>query len=123
MGKQKPNDNETLLGLTVEVLLDLRATYLANGGNAIKHWTILETRMRSSERQAQDPEEWASLMLKKLQIEGASMNSCRSLVDLAKFVDTPEKNRAWLDMIERRHGMVIGTARLTAEQRKEAREE
>lgn len=121
--KQNPSESETLLALTVDVMLDLRAAFLKSGANSLTHWTQLETRMRSAERRAQDPEEWFTLMLKGLQIEGASLNSCRSSVELAKFVDSREKNQAWHELIERRWGMVMATARLTAEQRREAKEE
>lgn len=121
--KQAPSESETLLSLTVDALLDLRAAFLKTGVNAITHWTQLETRMRSAERRAQDPEEWFTLMLKGLRIEGASLNSCRSSVELAKFVDSQARNRAWHELLERRWGMVMATARLTAEQRKEAKEE
>jgi len=45
------------------------------------------------------------------------------LIGLVREIDTPKKSQVWLDMLEQRWGLVIATARLTAEQRKEEREE
>lgn len=62
------------------------------------------------------------MMLKGLNLNVDKRNY-GSLIELSKFVDTQERNTAWHEMIERRHGMVMATAMKTAEQRKEAKEE
>jgi hypothetical protein len=44
------------------------------------------------------------------------------LVELVQAVDGAGETALWLELLERKWGMVIATARLTAEQRREERE-
>lgn len=115
--------NDPILALTVDLLLDLRAQYLAGGANPLKHWDQLSTRLRSAARRASGVEDWHTMMCRSLQLESPSKNNCHSLIGLVREIDTPKKSQVWLDMLEQRWGLVIATARLTAEQRKEEREE
>lgn len=111
---------EKLRTLTVEVLLTVRAAYLAAGGNPLKHYDQIENRMRSAARRSQTPEEWTTALYRGLQLPAPSSSGSRALVDLAAFVAEQRCAVAWLDLIEREHGYLMAMMRLCAEQRREA---
>lgn len=114
---------ERLRTQTVEVLLDLRAAYLATAGaNPLKHWDQLQDRMRAAARTCASPEEWATKMARDLQLAAPNLSSSRSLLALVHEVTERRCARPWLDLIEREHGYLLAMARLSAEQRKAARE-
>lgn len=116
-------EKERLRALTVEVLLALRAEYLRTPqANVLKHWDLLQTRMRSASRTCATPEEWATSMARRLQIGTLGVSSARCLTDLADFVREHGCAAQWLDIVERETGYLMALCRLAAEQRKEARE-
>ena len=114
---------ERLRTMTVEVLLTLRGMYLAEYGGsvAMKHWEHLQTRSQSAARRAANPDEWATLMLKGLRLQSLSSSASRALVDLGSTVKELGAQQQWLDMVEREMGLLMALARLTAEERAEAR--
>lgn len=119
----KNDDKERLRTLTVEALLVLRAAYLASpGGNALKHWDILLTRMIAAAKTSTTPEEWMTSMFRRLQLAAPSSSTCSALAELADFVRERGLAREWLSLIEREHGYLIALTRLTADKRREARE-
>lgn len=114
---------EKLRTQTVEVLLDLRAAYLATPGcSPLKHWDQLQDRMRAAARTCASPEEWTTKMARDLQLASPSLGSSRSLLALVHEVTERGCRREWLDLIEREHGYLMALARLSAEQRRAARE-
>lgn len=114
---------ERLRSLTVETLLALRADYLATPqANALKHWELLTTRLRSSARTCASPEEWGTTMTRRLNVISPSKRLSRALSDLADYVREEASTRQWLELLEREHGYVIALTRLAAEKAKEARE-
>jgi hypothetical protein len=114
---------EKLRTLTVEVLLVMRAAYLAAGANPIKHWEQLQDRARSAARRSQSPEEWATALARGLQLPALSSSGSRALVDLVAAVAERGCAVEWLDLIEREYGLLMAMTRLCAEERKAAREE
>lgn len=114
---------EKLRTETVEVLLDLRAAYLATAGaNPLKHWDQLQDRMRAAARTCASPEEWVTKMARDLQLSAPSLTSSRSLLALVGEVSERHCRREWLDLVEREHGYLLALARLAAEQRRAARD-
>jgi hypothetical protein len=114
------SEKEKLRTETVEVLLSIRAAYLAQGANALKHWTQLSDRMRGAVRTSESPEEWYTTMLRTLQIRAApSLLSSTCLLELADHVRELGAASEWLDMVEREYGLLIAMARKTAEERRD----
>lgn len=110
---------ETWRVMTAMVLLDVRSAYLKAGASPLKHWDQILDRMRAAARTSGSVEEWHTSMCRSLQL-GATSNSASSLlVELRTHVGSARG--AWLDMIEREHGLLMAMARLEAERRKEAR--
>lgn len=124
MARLTEEQAERLRVKTVEVMLDLRAAYLAGGANALKHWTQIEDRMRAATRTSSTPAEWASAMKRGLQLSGTSSSLSRSVVLLSEEVASAKvKPSVWLDLVERESGYLIALARMEAEDRKARREE
>lgn len=115
------NAKERLRTATVEVLLDLRAAYLAGGASPLKHWDQLHDRLRSAARTTDSPEEWHSAMLRSLQLAAANSSACSGLKRLVDLVHELDARRAWFDLLEREHGYLIALTRLDSEKRREAR--
>ena len=115
---------QALRAATVEVVLALRAAYLAaDRKRALKHWTQIEERMRFSAKTSATPEEWVTAMKRGLQIGTTSSSLSSATVRLADEVATlgPRGASRWLDMIERELGYIVAMARLEAEDRAEKR--
>lgn len=118
--KLDENEKEKLRTETVEVLLTIRAAYLAQGANALKHWTQLQDPMRGACRTSESPEEWFTTMLRTLQIQAApSVSSSGCLLELSGHVRERGCAPDWLDMVEREYGLLIAMARKVAEQRRD----
>jgi hypothetical protein len=114
---------EKLRTLTVELLLELRASYLASpGANTLKHWDQLQERMRAAARTTASPEEWATKMRRDLNLPAPSSSGSKALVELVHAVTEKSARRDWLDMLDKEHGYLIALTRLSAEKRKEARD-
>lgn len=114
---------EKLRTLTVELLLEIRAAYLASpGANALKHWDQLQERMRAAARTTSSPEEWATKVRRELNLSAPNSSASSSLVDLVHEVTEKNARREWLDMIEKEHGYIIALTRLSAEKRKAERD-
>lgn len=103
---------------TVEVLLVMRAAYLASGANPLKHWDQIQDRMRSAARRSQTPEEWATALARGLQLPALSSSGSRALLDLVAAVAERGCAAAWLDLIEREYGLLMALCRLCAEERR-----
>lgn len=117
MPRLEPEERERLVELTVAVVLDLRAQYLRSGvANPLRHWDQIQSRMRAAARQSASPSEWATALLRRLQV-GAP--SSRLSASLRRLCDGVSDSRSWLDLIEREHGYILARARLGAEQRAE----
>lgn len=111
---------ELLRSLTVEAMLELRASYLRTPGcNVLKHWDQLTDRLRAAARSSASPEEWVTTMMRTLQLGAPREGSASRYRDLADFVRERDAASAWLDLLEREYGYIMAVARGVAEQRKE----
>lgn len=114
---------ELLRTKTVELLLELRAAYLASpGSNSLKHWDILTERLRAAARTTASPEEWGTKMRRDLNLSGPNSSGSQALIDLVHEVTERNARREWLDLIERESGYIMALTKLSAEKRKEARD-
>lgn len=111
---------ESLRTLTVAVLLDLRAAYLAAGASPLKHWDQLLDRMRAATRTTSSVEEWHTAVSRSLQLAAPVSSACSTLDLLVRGVG--DRRSDWLDLVEREHGYLLAAARLEAERRRDARE-
>lgn len=108
---------EKLRTLTVEVLLSMRAAYLATGASPLTHWDTLQNRMRSAARRSENPEEWATALARGLQLQALNSSASRALVDLVAHVAEQSCAPAWLDLVEREYGLLMAMTRRLAEER------
>lgn len=122
MAKLNEKQKELLRTMTVELLLELRRGYLAAGANPLKHWAQLQNRMLSAARRSTGPDEWATAMMRGLQIPVVSKSVSLLLLALGAGVREMGAAREWLDMIEREFGLLMAMTRLAAERQKEERD-
>ena len=121
MGRLKEDELERLRTKTVELLLELRRAYLAHGGNAITHWDRIQNVLLSACRRCESPDEVATSMCRSLQLPALGSSGSRALIDLGAAVRELGAARAWLDVCERETGLIMAMARLSAEERRDAR--
>jgi hypothetical protein len=107
-------------GATVDLILSLRAQYLANGASPLKHWDQISERIQASIRQTSTVDQWCSLMMRQLQLQSPSLNSASSIAALRSTVGVHVL--AWQRMVANETGALMADARLLAEQRKLGRE-
>ena len=108
---------------TRDVLLALRAQYLAGGANALKHWAQLESRARAALRTRSTAGRWASEMCRRLGVGAPSPALSRSILSLEADVDGRGLSRAWRAAMSFELPLVLAEARLEAEVRKERAEQ
>jgi hypothetical protein len=107
--------------VTVEMLLEMRAAYLAAGANPLKHWDQLQDRLRSSARTSAGVAEWSTAMARALRLPAPNSRYSDALVALDNAVDDVG-TAEWLAMLDAEWGLLIALARACAERRKEARD-
>jgi hypothetical protein len=113
---------ERLRTLTVEVLLVVRAAHLASpSANQLKHWDMIQDRVRSAARTSATPEEWVTTLARKLQLPTLNSSGSSAIVDLVAFVAERQCAAQWLDLIEREHGYLMALTRLAADKKREER--
>lgn len=115
------NERERLLDKTVRVVLAIRAQYLANGANALKHWQQIHDRLRISTATAGSVEEWVTLMCSGLRLPTPSKDLSSAMVELATEESCNANATQWLELMEREHAYVMALARAEAEDRKNER--
>lgn len=117
------DEKERLRNKTVEVLLELRSMYLQQPHKSIlKHWEMLQDRMRAAARTTSNPEEWATDMVRSLKAGSASSHFSTALRSLADDVRERKAAREWLQLVEDEWGYLMAVARGVSESRKEAKE-
>lgn len=117
-----PEQRQQLQAATVDVILELRALYLAAGASPLKHWEQLESRIQSSTRTTTSVAEWVTAMKRGLRLSTTSRSLSSAAVKLADAVETMTARNEWLDMVGREVGYIIAMCRLEAEDRKEQRD-
>lgn len=110
-----------LCDVTVAVLLEMRAAYLASGGSPLKHWDQIQDRLRSAARQTSTSSEWATALMRSLGLSSPSVSLASSVDRLYEAVDGHGLADQWLDMLERDFGLLMSIARLESEERKAKR--
>jgi len=115
---------ETLRTATVTALLALRREYLRTSAcSRMKHWTQLRDRAVSAARRATTVDEWATMIMRGLQIPTMGLAGCEALVALRAAVRAAGAAEPWLTMITDEHGLLFALARLEAEQSKRTKEQ
>ena len=114
-------EKRVLERLTVDLLMEIRAAYLATPGcSALKHWDQLQSRMRVASRTCSTVEEWSTAMHRGLQLPAPRNSTCLALSKLVGAVaEIPRGQSAWLDMVEREYAYLLSRCRLESERRKE----
>lgn len=117
-------EKRVLERLTVDLLMEIRAAYLATPGcSALKHWDQLQSRMRVASRTCSSVQEWATALHKGLQLPAPRNSTSSVLWQLVEMVERTQRGQvAWLDLVEREYAYLLSRCRLEAERRKEARE-
>lgn len=114
---------ERLEMLTADVLLEVRAQYLAGGANALKHWEQISDRMRAATRTQANPQAWLTKLMRDLQISTPSSSTSSALEALCDGVGVLGKigPSEWLRLIDAEHAYIIARVRRMAEERRDAR--
>lgn len=112
---------ERLEMLTADVLIEVRAQYLAGGANALKHWDQISDRMRAATRTQANPQAWCTKLLRDLQISTPSSSTSSALERLCEAVGIIGKPAEWLRLIDAEHAYIIARVRTMAEERRDAR--
>lgn len=106
--------------LTMHVLLELRALFLASGASPLSHWDQIESRLQASTRTSASVEEWLTSMKRGLRLVTTSSSLSSAAVRLADEVALlgPRGALVWLDMVSREVGYLMAITRLEAEDRR-----
>lgn len=111
---------ERLLELTINLVLNVRAQYLAGPeANPLKHWDQIQDRLRAVVRQCETVEEAVTSLCRSLRLGAPRSLLSRSIEELATFVGRDAG--PWLELLEREYALVIARARLVAEARQAER--
>ena len=124
MASLTEEQREKLRTKTVEFLLDVRAAYLATPGcSPLKHWDQIQNRMLSAARRSANAEEWATSLLRGLQIPTLNSSGSSSLHDLCAAVKELSATFEWFDLIIREYGLIMATTRLAADAARAAKKD
>lgn len=114
---------ERLRDLTVDVLLEVRASYLGTAGaNVLKHWDMIQDRLRSAARTSANAEQWLTSVSRSLKLPAPSVRFSDSTLALTGAVRELKCEDAWLSLLEEEYGYLMATARAVSEQRKAKKE-
>ena len=112
---------EKLRSLTVELLLEVRAAYLSTPhANALKHWDMIQDRIRLAARTTTGAEEWATSIARALQLGAPRASYSAALMALTHEVHERRAASSFLDLVDSEWGFLMALARSIAEQRKAA---
>lgn len=120
---------EALISRTVQVLLKLRAQFLAEyPKQALTHWDQLSTRMKVATATARDVPTWFEKMMSGLRLTTPSAakdsagNSLSSrLFELEEEVRVLERPRYWLALLRHEHSYIMALVRADADDLREQR--
>lgn len=122
MPETKEEQREKLVRATRDVLLEVRAMYLAFGGNSLRHWSQIQDRVRAATRTTTNPGEWVTRVMRDLQIPAPCSSLAHAIDSLCSEVEDIG-TIAWLDMVEREISYIIALMRLESERRRALRDE
>lgn len=113
---------ERLRTLTVEMILDVRAAYLRTSQvNVLKHWEMIQDRIRLASRTASSAEEWCTTLARSLQIGAPSPRYSETMMALTHEVREQRAASAWLDLVGNEWGFLMAMARQISERRSDER--
>lgn len=113
---------ERVRAATVAFLDEARREHLrTTGASALKQYETLTSRARSAARTCENAREWATQVLRKLQVRAPSNSTSSAMRALADEVGS--RDAEWLDMVERELGYLIAEVRLRVDARKVDRDE
>lgn len=121
MQKLTDREMQDLRILTRDLLLEVRAQYLAAGASPLKHWDQLADRLRAAIATTATPEELVTSLLRGLNLSAPSSSVSWAMVRLSDEVAAMNATRPYFDMLEREYALVHALTRLEAEDRKERR--
>lgn len=101
---------------TVDLLLEMRAAYLAGGANPLKHWDQLQDRLRAAARTSSTVAEWVTQMSRSLGLSAPSSRFSEAVMSLD--AEVADAGSAWLDLLESEWGLLMAMSRQISEQRK-----
>lgn len=113
---------ERLRDVTRDVILQMRAQYLAGGGNALTHWDHIAARVKAAIQMRSTAATWGTEMMRTLRLGSPSRSLSSALVALKNEVDEAGRSREWRSVMLSEHSLVMAEARLEAEARRDARE-
>lgn len=109
-----------LIDRTVDVVLALRTEYLRTATpNVIRHWTLIQERLRAATRTRSNPQEWATYLARALRLEAPSVFYAQALKTLVEEVEGHSTSAEWLRLLDLEWEWVMALAREAAEKRKE----
>lgn len=114
---------EALVAATVAFLAQVRAAYLATpGASPLKHWDVLQERVRMAGRTSGTAREWATTLARALRLPAPSNLFSQALSALEDAVAGAGGDAPWLEMLDREYTYVLAELRLWCDQKREARE-
>lgn len=114
---------ERLRTLTVEMTKEFRRSYLRTPGcNTLEHWRIIFDRMRQAARQTRNVDEWATKVMRRLQIPQLGNSGCSALLALSHAVREADAWREFRNIIDRETGLLEAMTRQVVEAEKAAKE-
>jgi hypothetical protein len=120
----KEEETERVRNLLVDLVLALRAQYLAGGASPLKHWSQITERMRAAAAVTSGPREWCTELMRKLGVVAPSRETCSAVDELVTAVELKGQGigrRAFLALVDREWGYLIAEARARADERKAER--
>lgn len=92
---------------TVVLLDNLRRDYLRADGSPLKQYERLTTRLKATALRCETVAQWATEMMRGLQVTSPSNWTSSAVVDLARGVDELSDPGPWLDMLHDEAGLLI----------------
>jgi hypothetical protein len=118
---QKREWGEVVRDMTRDVILEMRAQYLANGANAMKHWEQIEARVKAAAMSTSTVGEWSSEVMRTLRLGAPSSSLSSALLTLVAEVDGRGMSQRWVEQVERELGLLMAEVRVEADARRERR--
>ncbi len=121
MEKSEREWGEVARDLTRDVVLEMRAQYLAGGANALTHWDQITSRVKAAAMSTSTAAEWSSEVMRTLRLGAPSSSLSSALATLVAEVDGRGRSQRWIEQVERELGLLMAETRLEAEGRRERR--
>jgi len=107
---------------TRDVILAMRAQYLASGANALTHWDQITARARAALQMHPTAARWMGELARTLRIGAPSNSTSSAMLALEAEVDGRGLSAVWREAMRHELPLVMAEARFEAEARKERRE-